>query len=147
MSLPVTAPPPQAPPAPHEPPLSASLAAAPASAAAERPLFNSGYLEGVLRSLSSLTWASARASLAAAPHESCARTAGGWAALVGGLVGAHRLKQGGGPAAVARAAAAAAGFTFLTQFFLCRQQEFDTKVAMRLFVQRSAERDRAGGLA
>jgi hypothetical protein len=149
--------PPPPPPLPPPPPPAASASPPPAppgvaagSAAAEpapvaRPLLNNAYLEGVLRSAGTLTLSSARASLAAAPHEACARSSAGWGALVGGLVGAHRLKQGGGAGAVARAGAAAAGFTFLTQFVLCRQQTFDAKLAMKLFAQQAAAADRGGG--
>jgi len=109
------------------------------------PGWKNGYFEGVARSAGSLTASSAASALAELPREACVRGAAGWALGVGGLVAAHRLKQGGGAAACARAAAAAGAFTFLSQFVLCRQQLMDTKVAMRLFAQRAAAAERGEG--
>jgi len=61
-----------------------------------------------------------------------------WGAGVGTLLGGHRLKQGGSPLAASGAAALGAMATLGSQWYLCRQQEYDRKLAMRAYAAQAA---------
>lgn len=96
------------------------------------------YVAGVVHSASTLTWDAAKDSFFNNMHDSCARKGFLWGSLVGTLMGAHRFKQGGHPRAITRSIIFGFSVTFLSQFYMCRQQEFDTKVALREYMARQA---------
>lgn len=107
------------------------------SPAAPPPVLpDNAYLAGLMHSLSTLTLERLAEGAANAPHEPCAQKAFLWGSLVAALMGLHRYKQGGSPLRASRSGLLAFGFTFLSQFYVCRQNAFDSKVAMREFMAR-----------
>ena len=82
-----------------------------------------------------------------APYEPCAQRSFLWGSLVAVLLGLHRYKQGGAPLHAVRTGLLGFSFTFLSQFYMCRQNEFDSKVAMREFMSRQQQGGGAAALA
>lgn len=79
-----------------------------------------------------------KASAATISANPCFRRSFLWAAAVGVMMGAHRLKQGGSAAAATGALTLGTLGTFGTQWYLCRQQEYDRKLAMRAYHAQAA---------
>lgn len=93
------------------------------------------YVEGLVRAAPSMTFEHIKAGLVNMPYDSCVRKSFYWGCGVGVLLGLHRFKQGGTVLRSIRSASLGLGFTFVTQFYFCRRQEFETKLAMRKFTE------------
>ncbi len=116
------------PPAPPPAPPAAPLPAAPP------PPAGSAYNVSAL--LASAPRASAGGllpALSAAGESPCFRPAAAWAAVVGGLLGAHRLRVGGGARRAASDALLGWSATAGTQYFFCRRDEHDRRLALRAY--------------
>jgi hypothetical protein len=66
----------------------------------------------------------------------CFRRAFLWSSGVGVLLAAHRAKQGGSAMAATGAGVLSGLFTFGTQWYLCRQEEYDRKIATKAYYSR-----------
>lgn len=70
----------------------------------------------------------------------CFRTAFLWAAALGGLFAAHRFKQGGTALRATNDGVLAAMGTFGAQWYLCRADEVDKRVALKVFYMQQARK-------
>ena len=93
-----------------------------------------GYsLRNILATLPAATPSALVSSLSSLPTEACFSKAFYWGIGVGTLLGVHRLKQGGSIRQATNAVFIGSFATFGTQWYLCRQQEYDRKLALRAF--------------
>lgn len=104
----------------------------------QAPQPGNAYVAGVMRSFSTLTWEAAKDSFDNNLHDACTRKGFLWGSFVGTLLGAHRFKQGGHGRAITRSIMFGFSITFLSQFYMCRLQLFDSKVAMKEYMARQA---------
>jgi hypothetical protein len=101
--------------------------------AIEELVKKNAYVEGLVRTAPTLTYDHFKAAIINMPYDACVRKSFYWGCGVGALLGLHRFKQGGTVLRSIRSFSMGLGFTFITQFYFCRRNEFETKVALRKF--------------
>ena len=85
-------------------------------------------------------------SLTSIPASPCFRPSIQWGIVVGGLLGAHKLRIGGGRASAAHDLIVGAAVTVGAQWYFCRREEHDKRLALRAYYEtQSALQSGRGG--
>ncbi len=132
-------------PAPQEaaaapPPATAATTAGTATSPSPRapPIYSLSAIASAAGSETATLLADPAASAASVWRNPCFRHAFLWGVGVGGLLGLHRLKQRGGGGRAGRDAGLGGGGTLAAQWYLCRKDDVDRRVALRAFYARQA---------
>lgn len=104
-------------------------------------------MRAIASALPSASFDSLRASAGGITQTPCFRTSFLWAAAAGGLLAAHRLKDGGALRSCVHYLVAGFGATFGTQWYLCRREEHDKRVALRAFYALQRDLQHGAGAA
>ena len=100
------------------------------------PLVGSQYnMSSIANSWSSLTRTSLIESFTSIPASPCFRPSIQWGIVVGGLLGAHKLRVGGGRASAAHDLVFGAAATIGAQWYFCRREEHDKRLALRAYYE------------
>jgi hypothetical protein len=112
------------------------------------PVVGSGYnLSAITNSWSSVTRTTLLDSLTSIPASPCFRPSIQWGIVVGGLLGAHKLRIGGGRASAAHDLIMGAAVTVGAQWYFCRREEHDKRLALRAYYEtQSALQSGRGGV-
>ena len=120
--------------APPHAPAPAALPPASSTPPTELPAPPRGSSYNLANIFSSATTASLSSFSRAAssiPSSPCFRPSLQWGLVVGGVFGAHRLRVGAGAARAVGDAALVFGATVASQWFFCRREEHDRRLALR----------------
>ncbi len=110
------------------------------------PRGSSYNLTNIFSSATTASLSSFSRAASSIPSSPCFRPSLQWGLVVGGVFGAHRLRVGAGAARAVGDAALVFGATVASQWFFCRREEHDRRLALRAYYDTQAALQAGGAV-